>query len=315
MNMTHDSPISTTGQFSGLAAGSPAAPAPLASVVIPTCNRPELLNDCLARVEQAIGAAGGSRIEVIVSDDSADTLTHDMLASNYPWARWIRGPRRGPAANRNTGVAAAAGEWIIFTDDDCLPEPLWLRAYLDALGANPACNVFEGKTVADRERRRLDEESPVNETGGYLWSCNMAIRRELFDGMSGFCESFPYAAMEDVDLRLRLLAQGERFPFVPEAVVCHPLRPSKGVRFAVKAGRSYLHLVQRHPTLLGERPWLGFVLNSARRCKQLMRDTVRCRGRGLIHATGTLAVGLYFEWLSRMHRDTRAAKRGLQPTG
>ncbi|HTY49095.1 MAG TPA: glycosyltransferase family A protein, partial [Steroidobacteraceae bacterium] len=164
------------------------------SIVIPTCNRPEMLGECLRRVAAAIDAAGRPQVEVIVSDDSRDERTRDYVASGHPWVRWVRGPRRGPAANRNTGVAAASGAWIIFTDDDCLPEPRWLRAYLQAMQADPASNVFEGRTVADRPRRRLDEESPVNETGGYLWSCNMAIRRELFEHMGGFCESFPYAA-------------------------------------------------------------------------------------------------------------------------
>jgi GT2 family glycosyltransferase len=133
--------------------------------------------------------------------------------------------------------------------------------------------------------------------------------------MSGFCESFLYAAMEDVDLRLRLLERGENFPFVPDALICHPIRASKGVRFAVNAGRSYLHLVQRHPAVLGKRPWRSFVLNSARRCKKLMCDAARCRGRGLAHALTALAVTLYFEGLSRVRRGSRTSDRDMQHAG
>jgi GT2 family glycosyltransferase len=227
MNTPSDSPISAEALACFLDGATPSL-TPLASVVIPTCNRPEMLKDCLELVARAVTAAG-ARIEVIVTDDSADSRSHELLLANYPWARWVRGPRRGPAANRNAGAAAAAGAWIIFTDDDCLADPRWLRAYLDALDANPTSNVFEGKTVADRELRRLDEESPLNETGGYLWSCNMAIRRELFDRLGGFCESFPYATMEDVDLRLRLQEQGETFPFVPDAVIATPFGPPRAL--------------------------------------------------------------------------------------
>lgn len=281
------------------------AAAPFVSVVIPTCNRPDMLGECLSRVAAAIEVAGELQIEVIVSDDSQDDRTREYVAVAHPWVRWLRGPRRGPAANRNTGVAAASGSWIVFTDDDCLPEPQWIRAYLDAMRTEPGCNVFEGRTVTDRARRRLDEESPANEIGGYLWSCNMAIRRALLERVGGFCESFPYAANEDVDLRLRLIEHGERFPFVAEAAVCHPLRPAKGVRFAVKAGKSYLHLVERHPSLVGKRPWLTFALTSAMRLKQLLRDAVACRGRGLLHATGCLAVALYFETVARIGRERR----------
>jgi GT2 family glycosyltransferase len=271
-----------------------------------------MLGECLRLVEKAVAQAGAAPIEVIVTDDSQDARTREVVGSTYPWVRWVRGPRRGPAANRNAGVAAASGSWVIFTDDDCLPEPLWLREYLGAMRAHPSCNVFEGRTVADRERRRLDEESPTNMTGGYLWSCNMAIRRKLFDSMGGFCESFPHAAMEDVDLRLRLEAQHEAFPFVFGATVCHPLRSGKGVRFTVKAGRSYLHLVARHPVLLGRRPWLSFAFNCARRIRQLLREAAQCRGRGLAQAIACLAVAVYFEAAARI-RGTRSANQKLQP--
>src|SRR5262249_26905862 len=151
-----------------------------------------------------------------------------LVAERYGWARWNKGPCRGPAANRNSGVQASTGRWIFFLDDDCIPDPMWLRAYFDAIARSPECRVFEGKTVADRERRRMDDESPLNTHGGYLWSCNMAIDREVFARFGGFCESFPYAAMEDVDLRLRLEADRERFEFVDGAEVCHPYRQAKG---------------------------------------------------------------------------------------
>jgi GT2 family glycosyltransferase len=162
-----------------------------ASLIIPTCNRPDLLSKCLDAVAAAVGRSQAP-IEVIVTDDSRDDASERLMAQRYAWARWVGGPRKGPAANRNTGARVASGRWLFFTDDDCIPDEGWLRAFLDRIRSAPDCSVFEGKTVADRERRRMDEEAPVNLAGGYLWSCNMAIRRELFDELGGFCESFPY---------------------------------------------------------------------------------------------------------------------------
>jgi GT2 family glycosyltransferase len=282
---------------------------PVLSVVVPTCNRPELLHLCLEAVTRSIVVAGVPQVEIIVTDDSGDDRTRDLIASTYPQTRWVRGPRRGPAANRNAGTAAARGCWILFTDDDCLPAPGWLQAYLGAMQANPQCNVFEGKTIADRNRHRLDEDSPVNETGGYLWSCNVAIRRELFEQLGGFCESFPYAAMEDVDLRLRLLERNEKFPFVADAVICHPYRSSKGVGFAVKTGRSYLHLIGRHPSLLGVAPWRTCALTCARRVKQFLVDGVRHRFRGGAYAVACLFVVIYFEIAARLRREAKSLER------
>ena len=278
------------------------------SVVIPTCNQPDQLAVCLEALAAAMDVSGQqSHIEVVVSDDSADDATERMLQDSHRRVRWVRGPRRGPATNRNAGVAASRGQWVVLLDDDCIPDRHWLGAYLRAIETNPGCNVFEGRTIADRERRRLDEDSPVNEQGGYLWSCNMAIRRALFDQLGGFCESFPYAAMEDADLRLRLEERGEQHRFVPGATVCHPYRQSKGISFVFKSGKSYLLLMRRHPGLLGDRPWQTLVMNVSRRCRLLLRDAVRCGFRGFAFAVASLLVGAYFELLVRLRPADGAA--------
>ena len=273
------------------------------SVVIPTCNRPEMLAACLDAVHACMAEIPDVGVEVIVSDDSAADQTRTMVASRYAWVQWVQGPRRGPAANRNAGVAVAQGSWIIFTDDDCLPRPNWLSAYVCAIREDPAQNVFEGKTVADRERHRLDEESPLNLYGGFLWSCNMALTRSLFLRLDGFCESFPYPAMEDVDLRLRLLACGERLAFVADSVICHPYRPAKGLKFVARAGASYLQLVRRHPHLLGQAPWRTLGMNLARRVAGLTKDAARCRFRGVTYAIGSLSVSTYFDVIARLRAN------------
>lgn len=52
----------------------------------------------------------------------------------------------------------------------------------------------------------------------------------VFESLGGFDERFPYAAMEDVEFRLRLTKAGYSFTFVKEAAVCHPWRPRGGWR-------------------------------------------------------------------------------------
>ena len=96
------------------------------SVVVPTHNRPKLLDRCLeALVNQD---AHPSEYEVIVVDDAG---TEESRAVVERWAtrstvglRYLRvSPGRGPAAARNDGWRAARGEIIAFTDDDCVPDP------------------------------------------------------------------------------------------------------------------------------------------------------------------------------------------------
>jgi GT2 family glycosyltransferase len=197
----------------------------LLSVIIPTFERRETLSICLKHLAPEIQNLSPDLFEVIVTDDALDNDPRDSLSRDYPWALHKGGPQKGPASNRNSGAKSARGEWLIFLDDDCLPEPSFLSAYIEAIHKNPDYFVFEGSTLVARPRIRLDEEAPINDQGGYLWSCNFLIERKLFFELGGFCELYPYACMEDVDFREQLNERAVKFLFVPKASVIHPWRP------------------------------------------------------------------------------------------
>ena len=192
------------------------------SVIIPTRHRNDLLAKCLDCLAPGVQTLSADQYEVIVTDDGSKSTAEQMLRERYPWARWIAGPQRGPASNRNNGAQRAVGDYIAFTDDDCLPERGWLEAFDNSLSSD--VSVYEGKTVCRDGIRSPLETAPCNETGGYLWSCNMAVEKSLFSQMGGFDEVFPYPAMEDVDFRERLREDGHPFVFAAEAVVDHPPR-------------------------------------------------------------------------------------------
>lgn len=194
------------------------------SVIIPTFKRRETLSVCLKHLAPKIQNISPELFEVIVTDDALDGDQPESLDKDYSWARLVPGPQKGPASNRNNGAKSAGGDWLLFLDDDCRPEPSFLSAYIEAIKENPDYLVFEGSTLAERPRARLDEEAPINEKGGYLWSCNFLIKRKLFLEMGGFCESYPYACMEDVDFREQLKERNIKFLFVPKASVIHPWR-------------------------------------------------------------------------------------------
>ncbi len=217
------------------------------SVVIPTCQRLDALAECLARLASGAQTLPADSYEVIVTDDGSQPTAEPMLREQFPWARWFAGPRRGPAANRNYGARQARGEWLVFLDDDCVPAPGVLAAYVAARKQSPGSTVLEGRTRAIGVRTRLDMECPINETGGYLWSCNFCIRRSVFVGMGGFDEKFPSAFMEDVDLRLRLRKAGEPTAFVPEAEVGHGWRLRRGCKFVRLQARSTRYFLAKHP--------------------------------------------------------------------
>jgi len=195
------------------------------SVIIPTCNRNDLLSKCLDCLTLGNKEFVAAEYEIIVTDDGRDNQAKTLLLESYPMVRWIEGPKRGPAANRNCGAEHAKFDWLIFIDDDCLPSEGIINCYYQAFIKGDFF-AFEGAINADRPQMRYDEESPLNLNGGCFWSCNIAVSRTIFLSAGGFDEGFPYPAMEDTDFQMRIL---EKTPikFVKEAVVIHPWRRIK----------------------------------------------------------------------------------------
>jgi GT2 family glycosyltransferase len=179
---------------------------------------------------------GRDDFEVIVSDDGRDERTRMMIADRKGCARWNRGPRRGPAANRNHGARLASGEWIAFVDDDCQAGSGWLRAIRAAASRGDA-DVIEGMTTIPDKVDHPFRQGVENVTGDQYWSCNLAVRRDLFQRMGGFDEDFLEAGGEDMEFAWRLRARPDiRRRFVPEALVYHPVRSLswKGVVWRTK---------------------------------------------------------------------------------
>jgi GT2 family glycosyltransferase len=231
----------------------------LITVVIPTRHRNESLAhclDCLAPGAQTITA----RYEILVTDDGSDSTAEAMVRDRYPWARWVQGPRRGPAANRNNGFRHASTEWIAFTDDDCLPGPGWLAAFHTAIASGSL--VLEGKTICSAGLSSLLDFAPVNETGGWLWSCNMMLHRSIMERLGGFDENFPTAHLEDVDLRERLKEADIGFVFIPDAVVDHPPKRATARDNLGRASESDVLFWYKHRSKVTARPGFSLVLSN-----------------------------------------------------
>jgi glycosyltransferase involved in cell wall biosynthesis len=181
------------------------------SVVVPTKDRGESLPACLERLKDAR--------EIIVSDDGEVSV--QPIVRRFSNVRWVQGPRRGPAANRNNGARYATGDWLAFVDDDCIPEQSWLVEMERAMADT---DVIEGKTICPDRMNRFLEEVVENLSGDLLWSCNLAIRRELFDALKGFDEDFLEAGGEDLEFAWRVRKKKLRVRFASQAIVQHPAR-------------------------------------------------------------------------------------------
>lgn len=274
------------------------------SVIVPTCDRPALLRACLERLAPGRQTLPSDAYEVIVTDDGVRPV-EQVIESAFPWARWTRGPRRGPAANRNHGASFARGEWLVFTDDDCLPEAGWLDAFATAIATDAVVAAWEGRTYcAEREWGPL-RFAPVNERGGLLWSCNLALARGAFTRLGGFDATFPHAHLEDVDLRWRIKRAGLAHRFCPAAAIEHPSRPVGPVLAQVRAHASYFHLARRHGVSLAA---TGLSPHALARWRWQLWRSRRTAAEGARFAVRTivevcaLAPLLAWWWLRGRHR-------------
>jgi len=196
---------------------------PFFSVIIPTCCRPERLTVCLARLFPDVQSLPQVEFEIIVTDDSPNAATRQLVVHDFPSVIWTKGPERGPAANRNHGARCAQGKWLLFLDDDCIPSDEWLKGYKTKIESTNA-QLIEGKTVCTGMTNHPFEERVANTSGGVFWSCNLAVEKEKFLHSGGFDEDFQEPASEDMEFSTRLVRQGILTAFAEGPSVEHPAR-------------------------------------------------------------------------------------------
>ncbi len=196
------------------------------TVVVPTRDRTAILSETIDAL--AVQTADPATFEVIVVDngtgDDTGRLVREVRGQHpHLRIRWLHERCPGPGAARNRGIRHASGDIILFTDDDCLPEPEWIETMREAFNHDPAVVGVEGLTYT-----RLTELSPFvhysANSGGYFPTCNVGYRAKQLRAAGGFdWATFPAANKEDVDLAYRMMWLG-RIEFAPFARVFHPAR-------------------------------------------------------------------------------------------
>jgi glycosyltransferase involved in cell wall biosynthesis len=207
---------------------------PKISVVIAAYNAGATIADTVRAVmSQPLPA---EMFECIVVDDGSNDETAELARRGG--ATVLRLPQNlGPCGARNAGITHARGDWIAFTDADCVPSRRWLNLILaEAEMADAAVLGIAGKVLG------LDSQTPaarfVDLTGGldaetYLrhktlpWAptANLACRRENLLAVGGFDAAL--IGFETADLQQRLVLRfGGRIVYLPAALVLHRHRPT-----------------------------------------------------------------------------------------
>ena len=198
------------------------------SVVIPTYRRPALLQSCLKAL--AAQHFDPDDYEVIVVSDGFDAATQAVVrqwqAQHSSFCYYHLPCKKGPAAARNLGWRQARGPLVAFTDDDCLPDPGWLRGFAAAYGGEREA-AFTGRVRVPVTAPPTDYEKNLTglETADFV-TANCLCTRAALERVGGFDERFSMAWREDSDLEFKLILAGIPIRYKADAVVVHPVRPA-----------------------------------------------------------------------------------------
>ena len=100
---------------------------PVVSIIIPAYNEEKVIGACLDSIASLDYPK--ELLEVIVIDDGSTDRTAGIIAG-YRSVKVIKGLHKGPSAARNLALKQAKGEYVAFTDADCVVFPEWLKRLL-----------------------------------------------------------------------------------------------------------------------------------------------------------------------------------------
>jgi GT2 family glycosyltransferase len=204
---------------------------PVFSIVVPTYNRPKRLAGFLASL--TLLNYDRDAFEVVLIDDGSEVDLEPVAAAYRERLNvvFLRQSHGGVARGRHSGAVAARGKYLAFTDDDCMPDPEWLRLLQQALEDTPGCAAggYTANALASNpysaasqalisylyDRFNADPRKAVFFTGN-----NMAMPRELYERIGGLDVTWPMCG-EDRDFCARWRQEGRPMVYVPQAVVRH----------------------------------------------------------------------------------------------
>jgi glucosyl-dolichyl phosphate glucuronosyltransferase len=223
---------------------------PDVSVVIATYNRAALLDETLRHLAHTRAPSGFRWEAVVVDNNSTDgtPLVVQRHAADFPVAlHYLMEPRQGRSSALNTGMAAAAGLVLLFTDDDVRVAPGWLEA-----GATPLLSPGGLSYTGGPVRPIWDAPPPpwLDSDKGHLWGtiaiqyhgddpfvyeerskvplgANMGVRRALIERIGGFRSDLGrrggrlVLGQEVPEFLARAHAVGARGLYVPAMQVDH----------------------------------------------------------------------------------------------
>ena len=193
---------------------------PQVTIAVPVKDRRERMLRCL----DALLAQDHPDYEVLIldncsTDGTAEACRERAAGSEVPVRVEVLDGSVGHLRNR--AAELGRGEFIAYTDSDCMPDPHWIAKGVRPF-ADPAVGMVQGMTLPEEDPPRMGWPAwiKVTEYSGRFESCNMLFRREAFAASNGFDERIGHF-WEDTAAGFAMLRDGWTCAFEPEALVTH----------------------------------------------------------------------------------------------
>ncbi|HEY1728479.1 MAG TPA: glycosyltransferase family A protein [Candidatus Baltobacteraceae bacterium] len=237
------------------------------SIVIATKDRALFLQRALESLGQQRNAP---EFEVVVADNGSTDGTPQVVADAVeivPYhLRRIEAGRANRGLARNMGIAAAAGELILFVDDDVWLPPNFIAAHAGKHRGGRS-RVVTGPILNVPDYTHRPRPAASNYSSAFFCTCNASVSKVALDAVGGFDEAFNLYGWEDTELGLRLRNAGLEHAFAWDAFLCHikPPEPLElAIRRTVEKATMAARFVQKSPTLRTKLATGAYPLNLAR---------------------------------------------------
>ena len=301
-----------------------------ASVVIATRDNPELVVDAVESI-----LAGTVVPDELIVVDQSDPVAPEVwaLARSHPAVRVVASSRVGQTRGRNDGIAASSAEALVLTDDDVLVDSRWLEHMLGALAVLGEGGAVTGRVLAGEPEvaggvalsLAPDPEPAVFEgriRRDPLSGNSFALLRSVFEACGEFDERLgpgsKYPSADDNDFGYRLLRDGYRIQYVPEAIVYHRARRAgRALAGTLRDyGRGQGGFIAKH-ALMGDRwmlsrLWTGSRFWLRRIARRPLRER-RLRGHGDVRYLLAFFGGAANWALDEIRRRAQRRYRGDRP--
>lgn len=244
--------------------------APVASILVPSQDNPEMLTDCLSSIARTIDGVA-TPYEVIVLFQQMSVQSVQAFLSRVRGVHKLHSRLNlGFGGGNNFAARHAKGKYLVFLNDDTIAREGWLQSLLAAIEGD--------QSVGAVGSRILFPDGRLQESGAIVWSdgsCyplgrgsapgslaysyvrdvdyasanGLLVRRDTFERAGGFDARFFPGYYEDVDLCLTIRhVLGQRVVYEPRSVILHRESATSNRDPGFKT-----FLFQRHRALLNEK--------------------------------------------------------------